>query len=65
MREGQLMKPSPESRNILCLRFSSSYFRFVIIDRVFREGGTASLGDFLDGGIIDVFESEEVEVGMI
>ena len=57
------MKPSPESRNILCLRFSSSYFRFVIIDRVFREGGAAGLGDLLVGGLVDVLEGEESEVG--
>ena len=27
------------------------------------EGGAAGQGDFLEGGIVDVFESEEVEVG--
>ena len=54
---------NPESRNRLCLRFSSSYFRFVIIACVFCEGGAAGLGDLLVGGIIDVLEGEESEVG--
>lgn len=40
-----------------------SYFRFVIVARVFRKGGATGFRDFFCGCVVDVFEGEEMEVG--